>query len=73
MGTPHTIAIAITTQYESRFVTEGNLAPFHILPNPSCASPHQTRKRLSWVSLAAHLIGAEIPDVLQPGYFVKTQ
>ncbi|GFT01103.1 uncharacterized protein TNCV_4054921 [Trichonephila clavipes] len=67
MGSPHTNIIVITAEIESGFVAKGDLVPFGTTPNGGFDG---------WASRAAHVMGAAIPNVLQPGaftWFEKTQ
>ncbi|GFV41204.1 hypothetical protein TNCV_2979581 [Trichonephila clavipes] len=76
MGPPHTNTIVLTAQIESKFITEDDLVPFRCSPIPLCATPLQTEAPGSGVLLSAHVMGAAIPNVLQPGalsWFWKTQ
>ncbi|GFX99119.1 uncharacterized protein TNCV_2493001 [Trichonephila clavipes] len=62
--------IVITAEIESGFVAKYDLVPFRCSPVSSCAAPLQTE-----ASRAAHVMGAMIPNVLQPGavvWFEKT-
>ncbi|GFU74108.1 uncharacterized protein TNCV_1642321 [Trichonephila clavipes] len=65
MGSLRTNTIAITAEIESGFVTKDDLVPFRCSPVSSCAAPLQTE-----ASRAAHVMGAAIPNVLQPGAFI---
>ncbi|GFW68349.1 uncharacterized protein TNCV_2263381 [Trichonephila clavipes] len=85
MGFPHTNTTVITAEIESGFVakddlvpflesgfvTKDDLVPFRCSPVSSCVAPLQTE-----ASRAAHVMGAAIPNVRQPGasvWFEKTQ
>ncbi|GFX24053.1 e3 ubiquitin-protein ligase RNF13 [Trichonephila clavipes] len=69
MRRSHTIVI--TVEIECGFVAKVDLVPFRCSPVSSCATPLQTE-----ASRKARVMGAAIPNVLQPAAFVwfeKTQ
>ncbi|GFY29479.1 uncharacterized protein TNCV_2626501 [Trichonephila clavipes] len=66
--------IVINAEIESGFVAKDDLVPFRCSPVSSCAAPNGGVD--GWASREAHVMGATIPNVLQPGTFVwfdKTQ
>ncbi|GFV68621.1 uncharacterized protein TNCV_2274841 [Trichonephila clavipes] len=66
MGSPHANTIVITAEIESRFLANDDLVPFRCsrflvlgtTPNGGVDG---------WASRAARVMGAAIPNVLQPG------
>ncbi|GFS96601.1 hypothetical protein TNCV_3943911 [Trichonephila clavipes] len=72
---PHTHTIVITAQVESSFVAEDDLVPF-VADQSRRARHHLKRRRKGEGTLTARVMGAVIPDILQPytlRWFGKTQ
>ncbi|GFV97928.1 e3 ubiquitin-protein ligase RNF13 [Trichonephila clavipes] len=75
-GSPHTNTIVITVEIESGFVAKDDLVPFKYSPVSSCAAPLQTEASMGSRQGQHTVMGAAIPNDLQPGAFVwfeKTQ
>ncbi|GFU63236.1 uncharacterized protein TNCV_2656811 [Trichonephila clavipes] len=64
-GSPHTNTIVITVEIESGFVAKDDLVPFRCSSVSSCVAPFQTE-----ASRIAHVMGAPIQNVFQPGTFL---